>query len=226
VPLVVSAAQGNGIGSDRIGTSTSTLTWSGLTDATTNYLYVTVNTDGTLTTGSTTVAPAFQNGGTAANTVGLGTFDYARMVMYYGTGVSAPAAWIVYVGEAVTSGGAVTSTVQYAYNGRYRSANIGLAVSQNYAFSHNIGAPCAASTVMVCIDGAGEASYVVGAEINYDMIYSTVYYNGVTSISSYKSGNVTVAAGGIAAFSNIGLNVFTSLTESKWRLRVSAERAF
>lgn len=123
--LVVTAA--NGFGSsgtvDVVGISTSNLTWSGLTASSTVYLGVTVS-GGTLTTLSTTTAPIYQYGGTISVTNGQYTFDTVGMQMYLGNGTTAPAVNVVFVGEAVTSGSGVTSTIAYAYKGYYDSGYI------------------------------------------------------------------------------------------------------
>lgn len=225
-PLVVAAAQGFGAGSDRIGRSTANLTFV-CTNTATNYLYVTVGADGTLTPGTTTVAPVFQWGGTAAVTSALGTFDATRMVMYVGDGAAATAAWRVYVGEAVASGGAITSTVAYAYNGQYKSSNLGAALSTAYSFNHNIGAPAVAKPVLVCIDAGGENQYVQNEEVNYDLFYATSFYNGVVSLNpNYKSGSINIGAGGLSAITKDAAGVAHALTESKWRLKVYVSRAF
>lgn len=140
-PLVVAAA--NGFGSagavDRVGISTSNLTWSGLTANTTNYLYVDVAANGTLTPGSTTLSPVYQNGGTRSTTNGQATFNIAEMIMTVGNGSSAVQTYRVFVGEAVTNASTVTSTVAYAYQGLYDTGWFAVSNSSNYAKNHNIG---------------------------------------------------------------------------------------
>ena len=175
VPFVVCASQGFGIGSDRIGTSTSNLSWT-LTNNTTNYLYVTVNTAGALITGVTTVAPAFQSGGTAATTNGLHTYDSRRMVMYVGDGAATSTEWRVFVGEAVTSGGAVTSTVAYAYNGYYQSSPAVLTASTITTYNCNIGAPFDVIAKLIC--KTAEFGYKVGDEIPATFLHNASYYGG------------------------------------------------
>lgn len=140
-PLVVSSA--NGFGSsgavDRVGKSTVNLTWNGLSANATNYLYVDVAADGTLTTGSTNLAPVYQNGGARSSVNGQATFNVAEMSMTVGNGVAANQAYRVFVGEAVTNAGAVTSTVAYAYQGLYDTGWFAVSNSSNYAKNHNIG---------------------------------------------------------------------------------------
>ena len=192
-PFVVHAAKGFGIGADRIGQSTSNLTFT-CTDASTNYLYVTVNSDGTLTAGTTTVRPLFQSGGSAATTSGLGTFDYSRMVMYVGNGTTAPAAWRVYVGEAVTSGGNVTSTVQYAYNGLYCSGLLSSTRLSNISILHAIGAPSTIDTKVYIYNTV--LGWPVGAEVELFNFYSTDMYGAASGIYDYKYAYLATAKNG------------------------------
>ncbi len=144
-PLAVTAANNvdstTGAQKDQMGVTTSNLTWSSLTASATNYLYVTVASNGTLTAGSTTQAPVYQWSGTPATTNGLFTFNIVEMKGYLGNGSTAAQAYVVFVGEAVTSGSAVTSTVAYAYNGRYDSGFTATlpAASTKTSRSHNIG---------------------------------------------------------------------------------------
>ena len=144
VPFMATASNGAAPASgivNRNGLSVSNLTWSSLSANATNYLYVTINADGTLTPGSTTLAPIYQQGGTPATTSGQFTFNVGEMKGYLGNGTTAPQAFIVFVGEAVTGASSVTSTVAYAYRGRY-SSNYGTlpAASANVSRNHNIGA--------------------------------------------------------------------------------------
>lgn len=141
-PLVVAAANGfSGIGAvNRVGQSIANLTWSGLAASSTNYLYVDISVGGVLTAGSTTLAPTYQFGGTRSTTNGQATFNIQEMSMTVGNGSTAPQAWRVFVGEAVTNGSTVTSSVAYAYQGRYLSAKTALPAAQTpQNYNHNIG---------------------------------------------------------------------------------------
>lgn len=173
-PFVAAAANGwsatTGQPVDRVGYSSANLIWSSLTAsraaATPNFLYVTVNADGTLTPGSTLLAPIYQFGGTPATTSGQFTFNYNEMKGYMGNGSTAPQAYIVFVGEAATDGTGVISTVAYAYNGRYENAftatlpGVGVTVSAN----HNIGVkPMIAQWVVECT--TADLAYAVGEQL-------------------------------------------------------------
>lgn len=188
VPFVVCASQGYGLGSDRIASAVANFNWT-ITDSATNYLYVDVGTDGTFTTGVTTSAPVFQKGGTAAVTSGLHTFDYRRMVMYVGNGSTTATAWRVFVGEAVASGGAVTSTVAYAYNGTYENNSFAYTAGSVASFSHNIGAPCTSESKLECI--TTQAGWPAGAIVETHPVNET--YGVKTGVKSYKTGALSVS---------------------------------
>lgn len=229
-PLVVSASQGFGLNSDRIGVeSVGTLTFT-CTDAATNYLYVTVGTDGNLTAGTTTVQPVFQYGGTPATTAGLGTFDYATMTMYVGNGATAPAAWRVYVGEAVAAAGAITSTITYAYNGYYESAQYGLAFPSQYTSYHNIGAPSAIYTSLICTDAGGEGAYSQYDQIPLPSLHQDTgtqsRSRGGTSSLSVDNKRYTSSINSYVIAQSKTANSVINLTASKWKLKTIVKRVF
>jgi hypothetical protein len=116
-PILLSAAGGL---SDRRGLITADTTLA-LTDNAINYVYGSVAADGTVTPGKSVVAPTYKFGGAPSATSGLFTFNIAKMIGYLGNGASAPQTYLTLLGEVVTSGGAITSVVNYALNGIYRS---------------------------------------------------------------------------------------------------------
>ncbi len=103
---------------------TSSLAWSGLPESATDYLYVTLACawgSCTITPGATTLEPVYEFGGTPSTTSGQFTFNISSMKGYLGNGSTAPQAYVVFIGEVVTSSSAVTSSIAYAYNGVYDS---------------------------------------------------------------------------------------------------------
>lgn len=146
VSRVVAAAGGFDVNGpiDVMGIISANQTWTGLTASQTNYLFETVNSDGTCTTGFTIVPPIYQRGGTISVTSGQYTFDISQMKMFLGNGATAPAVNVVFVGEAVTSGVAVTATLCYAYRGQYRgpaTTPIIISGGTRTAFADNLGVP-------------------------------------------------------------------------------------
>jgi len=136
--LNVTAAQGI---TDRPGTIVNP-SWTGLSTNGTMYLYLDVAADGTCTTASSTLAPAYIAGGTPSVTSGQFTFDYTKMTGYLGNGSTAPATYRLAIGEVTVAGGVVTAIAWYALNGKYRAVPVaatGLSTTNNWA--HNIGTP-------------------------------------------------------------------------------------
>lgn len=134
----------------------------------------------------------------------------------------------VYVGEADTSGAAVTAVRSYAYQGKYESAfTTPLPVSGAglVTFNHNIGVyPKEAYVEIECI--SPDNGYIVGNRIQQSQ-------QGVGGGFIYNSGPVltprtiafTPSTGGTA---NVSLNTAgasVALTGSKWKYRVIASRA-
>ena len=229
--LVCTAANGwnqsSGSQADTVGLSTANLTWAGLTDSTTNYLYVTIS-GLVLTPGSTILPPIYQQGGAPANTSGQFTFDIGKMQGFLGNGVSAPQTNLVFVGEAVTSGGAVASTVAYAYNGVFESGFTATLPSASTAttFNHNLGLyPRFVNFIVECTTNDG--TFVVGDEL------STL--GGLTSATSVNTiptmvlnrNTAVVATGNNAntwqAIPATGGAVVT-LTKADWKYKIMAKR--
>lgn len=168
-PLLVFAAGGfttTGV-RNRLASTTSNPSWTGLTDAATNYLYADIDANGSMTYGSTTTAPVYQWGGTYSTTSGAHTYNIAEATMKVGNGSTASQVYRVFVGEAVTSGGNVTSTVAYAYSGKYESdwtATLPAAGTLATA-NHNLGVqPRAKELVAECT--TIDITYTVGQQIS------------------------------------------------------------
>lgn len=231
-PLAVTAANNadstSGAAKDLVGVTTANLTWSGLTASATNYLYVTVATSGTLTAGATTQAPVYQWGGTPATTNGLFTFNIAEMRGYLGNGSTAPQAYLVFLGEAVTSGSAVTSAVAYAYNGRYDSgwtatlSAAGVAVTR----SHNLGLP--PRTIEYIIEcTTADNGYAIGDQLNGTAVAGN---NGAFStnfgLSKTRNGLSFMTSGNPYGVLNKSSGAYTALTAANWRYKFVADRGW
>jgi len=136
--------------SDRLGSITNAA-WTGLSTNGTMYLYLTVNADGTCTTGSTTLRPNYQAAGTYSTTSGQSTFNVQEMTMKVGNGSSADQAYRVFVGEVTVSGSVVSAITWYALMGRYIGPWTATLPGTNteVSASHNLG-----------IGGSAGASYV------------------------------------------------------------------
>lgn len=219
-PLVLTANQGI---RQRIAVIQSNQTFGSLAANTTNFLYFTLNTDGTVTPGSTTVAPIYQFGGTPSITSGQFTYNIVARTMYLGDGVAANPVYAVFVGEAVTLASSVTSSVSYAANGRYVSVDTGIAGGgTRQAFAHNIGVQALQFEVWLKNQTA-QHGYNPGmmvrpmynpADINMNMGCSedrntvAVWYSGTVAIPGRSGGGYT------------GINV------TLWRYVVIADRGW
>lgn len=115
--------------------------WTGLSTNGTMYLYLDITSSGVVTTGSTTLAPVYQWGGTYSVTSGQNTFNIQEMKMEAGNGATASQVYRVFIGEVTVAGGVVTAITWYSLMGRYRSATTatlpGLATATS--LSHNLG---------------------------------------------------------------------------------------
>ncbi len=232
-PLVVTSANGIGIGArvaadDRIGVSTANLTWAGLTANTTNYLYVDIAADGSLTSGSTTLAPNYQFGGARSTTSGQATFNIQEMWMTVGNGASAVVTRRVFVGEAVTNASTVTSTVAYAYQGRYQAAFVATLPGPgvNINFNHNLGVQPDNYQIEVKCTTA-DCLFSVG-----DVVRGVVGLSGGTylSIPTYATRNTCGFTTGATAQAITVLQktngVAEVLTAAKWAYRMTAQRGW
>jgi len=226
-PFVVAAAGGGASGgaNDLVGIAIANLTWSPLTLNATNYLYVTVAANGTLTPGSTTVTPVYQQGGTPAITNGLITFNIGQMIAYLGNGSAANQTYVVLVGEAVTNATTVTSTVMYAYAGRYVSP-LGVAIpgtSAQATLAHNLGVPPLGYDLdlrLVCV--TGNASYTTGMELAAN---GGLGIGNLAAVDNHSAAFSTLNAVTIGA-APYGGGASASLTNADWNLRLYATRNF
>ena len=227
-PLIVTAAQGfSSSGAvNYVYTFTGAPSWT-LTASTTNYLYVNASTGAT---GVTTLAPVYQFEGTPSTTSGQFTFNISEMMGYLGNGSSAVATPIVIVGEAVAGTSTVTSSIAYAYNGRYVSALYAWPSSGSVtSMSHALGVgPGAYVSRWVGVNTTAVSCYPVNSEVpltffttgspwvsyftevNYTRIYSELIADSASSVYMHPG-----CAGSMA-----------TTTTADWNVRVYVTRTF
>ena len=185
--LVVNASNGS---LSRNGSSSVNLSWV-LPDASTNYLYVDVGSTGVLTAGSTIIAPTIQYGGSRSTSNQQATFNVSAMSMTVGDGASANQTYRVFIGEAVTSGGNVTSTIAYAYNGLYISPQTVIPVPGTPAsFSHNMGTLIGAQATLSVICTTNSNTYTVG---QIAQVFNDVTGNNQVPTNFFTSRNAVSA---------------------------------
>jgi hypothetical protein len=185
-PLVVAFAYG----SDDSGAvdyvtriSTNAANWTGLGGTTTYYLYVdrSVST-GAITYGITTNQPTYTATSTVASGAGFHTYLINTGFMYEGSATST-AIQRVFVGEATTSAGAVTSVTPYMPRGEFQSGTLqaitALITTQVFTDIHQLGlAPRLVRCVLV--DQNNNLGFTAGDEINVENLYNStaVYHFG------------------------------------------------
>lgn len=226
-PLVVTSSNGaaSGGANDLIGIAVANITWPSLTANATNYLYLTVGADGSLTPSSGILAPLYQGYATPSTANKQVTFNAREMKAYIGNGSSAAQANIVVVGEAVCGTSTVTSAIPYAYNGAYVSPPVAIpAVSSQATFTHNLGVPPVGYTPglrLVCV--TSNLSYPVGAEIGFGAAAA----NGGTlaAVDGHTAALSTDNAVTINAAPYGGGNM-VAITNASWNLRFYAARNF
>lgn len=112
-----------------------------LSASVTSYIYADRDaTTGALTFGSTVLVPSYDYAHPGGPATDQHSFLIHEMKMYRWDGAAWVAKQRVFLGQAVTSGSAVTSVINYAFKGKalVRQAPT-IAVSTQYQLSHNIG---------------------------------------------------------------------------------------
>jgi hypothetical protein len=232
-PLIFTAAMGYGASGaiDRISMSTANLAWS-LSASGSFYLFVALNANGTITTGSATLAPIYQRGGTIAVTSGQYTYDIEAMIMYLGNGSTASPVQVLFVGEAVTGVGTVTSTVTYAHRGQfvYTDTNSLPGASTATTFNHNIGVTDV-NAIIQAANVVTQAGFTLGSVVTAGLSCqygaSPVTWSAMATVISTRNTGY-FSCGSQAAFAaqpNTGGSP-SSLTGSSWRYRVVANRTW
>lgn len=224
-PVIISFANGfDSTGQlSEIGVIDEDTSITGLTANATNYLFAERNSGtGAITLGKVTVAPVYQN--TApSHAANLYWFSIPEMVMYLSNGSNTwTAKEVVFLGEAVTSGGEVTSVVNYALRGVYTPAQAALAAASTFtAFSHNIGIrPRIIDYRLVCTDtdlgygvgdclmnvivkdtGGNSTGFVLGAFGRNAVYYEyPAYINGTNASTHAINGSITPAKWAIQVY--------------------------
>lgn len=225
IPLIATAVNGfNSSGKlSTIGIQSSNFTFTSLPNTTTSYLFVTVSA-GALTTGSTTTAPTYQYTGTASTLNGKYTYIVTDSKMYLGNGSTASQVNVVFVGEAVASGGNVTSSVNYAYNGYFRSVNTAMPGNGLTTFNHNIGIQDIDAGSLL-VNTVAQLGYSVG-DFAYPQSFNGSnfpHYNGIALTSRNALQRYTDSSQDVVV-SRSSPGTLASVTAGDWNLIVFAKR--
>jgi hypothetical protein len=214
---------------DLTGTITNP-SWTGLNTNGKMYLYLTINTDGTCTTGASTLAPIYQWSGTYTNTTGQFTFNIQEMTGKVGVFGGPNQTYRVYVGEVTVSGGVVSSITWYALKGRFDGGwtNTLPGTGVQVIRSHNIGLiPDNMRYVIECL--TADAGYAVGDRIYYPLTGTNSGYSQLnTAFANSSTCGFVVAGGGASAFvvSNKSNGVQATLVSANWRYKLVADRGW
>ncbi len=234
VPLVVSAAQGFDAAGDvnSIGYAASNLTWSGLASGATSFLYLTIAANGVMTPAHSTLAPNYIEAGAPSTANGQLTFVINEMTMYLGDGTNANKVFAVVLGEVVTSGSGVTSSIAYAYNGRSeKTTPAPLPVSGGIVnHAHNIGVLLGvdATLELVCVS----ADYGYGAGDVVENPYggsaggwaAPISLRKTRNLLSFRAVNLGANTWGLQNYGTGALSL--GLDVSKWDIRTRVRRAW
>lgn len=223
--LIATCADGT---NDRIGTIVNP-SWTGLSTNGTRYLYLDIATDGTCTTGSTTLAPTYRWGGADVVTNLQNTFNIQEMKMKVGNGSTASQVYRVFVGEVTVASSVVSAIVWYALMGRYESeVTTLLTIQTQYNFNNNIG--------VNNIKAIGYA-YCKIAEFGYsvgDRVYNADDGNfgtgtnrgGLLVVTNKNTTSITVANSVGAVNKTTGLVLAGGFTIANWGIGIMVERGW
>lgn len=220
-PLIVGAARGANEygGVDAVSKFTTNQTWSSLPPSATLYLYINAAT-GAL--GFTALAPIYQHGGSPATTNGQFTFNISEMKGYLGNGSAAPETPLVFVGECVTNGSGVTSSIAYAYRGIYDSGFTATLPTGAVSKNANLGvAQPLVALIFECT--STDLGYAAGDQIDY----SAPGASAEATVWAGVRGNTIGFA--IASAATLGVNDKSSgaggnLTAANWKYKLVARR--
>jgi hypothetical protein len=194
----------------------------------TSYVYADRDpTTGALTFGSSLLVPAYgytHPGGPATD---QHSFLIHEMQMYRWSGAAWVAVQRVFMGQAVTSGSAVTSVINYAFKGKalVRQAPT-IAVSTQYQLSHNIGVATFLRVSAFLENVTTDAGYVTGDRY----IPATGNDNNSTTTGAGMSTDRLLfnyaTAGTLPALRNKTTGANAAMTGANWAVGAFIERAW
>jgi hypothetical protein len=226
--LIPTAANGFALGGaiDYVGSITNP-SWTSLSTNGTMYLYLDIASNGTCTTGSTTLEPTYRSGGADVVTNNQFTFNYQEMVGKVGNGSVATQTYRVFVGQVTVAGAVVTAITWYALMGRYEILNAGSLPGSNTqtSFNHHIGTNLVNATPFV-ENVTTQSGWVAGDRMP---VATSTSGGGSTQFGAgVKRLTATVSTGDGSAFVGMptaGGNNFV-LTAASWRLGMRVTRSF
>ena len=200
--------------------------WTSLSTNGTMYLFFDVTSAGVVTTGSTTLAPVYQWGGTYSTTNLQNTYNIQEATMKVGNGSAATQVYRVFVGEVTVAGAVVTAITWYQLMGRYRNEQVTLAVSTAYSFNHNIGtgdidaayyAECKTTEFGYAV---GDRIYQIGSDGNASTFKGALFW------TTAKTCGFTLGSGSLQNAPNKTTGAVQDLTVANWKIGFIVKRAW
>lgn len=140
---------------------------------------------------------------------GTNVFDIANMEMFNFDGTNYTKAWRVFLAEAVTNASAVTSVVNYALNGLYKSAPVAFSGAGTFNFNHNIGDKVE-NLVPIAFGKASADTYFSANPLGY--AGGSLYPIFTNNTATTKSIAVSTQSGGILIGGGATTTGFISIT--------------
>ena len=195
--------------------------WTGLSTNGTMYLYLDIASNGTCTTGSTTLVPTYRWGGADVTTNGQFTFNIQEMVGKVGNGSVATQTNRVFVGEVTVAAGVVSAITWYALMGRYLSPDQSIpAANTALSLNHNIGLVPKISAYLK--NATTDLNYAVG-----DVIPFSASDNATVALTpSINRTSISIIGNSASplAINNKTTGTRAAITQANWRYFFIAER--
>ena len=200
--------------------------WTGLSTNGTMFLYLDITSGGVVTTGSTTLEPTYQWGGTYSTTNLQNTFNIQEMTMKAGNGSTASQVYRVFVGEVTVAGGVTTAITWYALMGRYDSGWISTipGVTTLTSKNSNIGVPAQDAALEIkCL--TAELGYSIGDVIRNIGTTPAAVYVPIGVITTAKT--IAFMTGNSSVYvQNKSTGAVSAVTVANWAYRLFTRRAW
>ena len=196
-PLVVTCSGGYGANGlvNYIASISTNQTWTA-TASTTTYFGWNLQTSAVV---NTTLRPLYQRGGSISTTSGQYTYDITAGQMYLGTGADTSTVRVVFLGQGVASGSAITSVVMYGYLNSFGTSVSGSALS---LFAQGYGLWGSSPTIT-----AGNNL----ASVSYDSVTAGMVFT-FTIACVNANYHVDVVSEGNPAVGNTGVTLYNKTT--------------
>lgn len=181
-----------------------------------------------ITYGYTTTRPSYVDDDAASITSGAHTFLINEMQMYLGDGAAAATKQRVFIGEAVVSGGAITSVTSYMFRGRFKSSadqSFTLANSSK-SETHKLGV-LPREFLWVLVNQTAELGYVAGDEVPVEFVMDNA--NAINVTSAWANATTLTVRYSWSTFAPALLDASSArspISAANWKLRAYAARGW